>query len=87
MTLGPQTPYTMQAVIKNIEILGSTMGSRKEFAQMVEYVRHKQLRTVIFRVVDGISVESVEPLFSDIKEGRQFGKLVVRIANEEGPKL
>lgn len=87
MTLGPQTPYTMQAVIKNVEILGSTMGSRKEFAQMVEYVRHKQLRTVISRVVDGISVESVEPLFADIKEGRQFGKLVVRIASEEGPKL
>lgn len=87
MTLGPQTPLTMQAVIKNIEMLGSTMGSRKEFAEMVEYVRHKQLRTVVSRVADGISVESVEPLFADIKEGRQFGKLVVKIATEESSKL
>lgn len=77
----------MSAVLRNIELLGSTMGSRKEFSDMVEFVRDKQLRTVISRVADGISVESVEPLFKDLKEGRQFGKLVVKIANEDGAKL
>lgn len=87
MTLGPQTPYTMQAVLKNVEMLGSTMGSRKEFAEMVEYVRQKQLRTAVSRVAEGISVESIEPLFSDLKAGRQFGKLVVRIAGEGVSKL
>lgn len=87
MTLGPQIPFTMQAVLKNIAILGSTMGSRREFGEMVEYVRDKQLRTVISRVADGISIDSIEPLFEDLKEGKQFGKLVVRISGEGSSKL
>lgn len=87
MTLGPKTPFTMQAVLKNVEVVGSTMGSRREFAEMVEFVRDRQLRTVVSRVAEGISVESVESLFEDMKEGRQFGKLVVRISSEESAKL
>ncbi|KAH8145035.1 uncharacterized protein LAJ45_10946 [Morchella importuna] len=87
MTLAPQTPFTMSAVLKNIDLMGSTMGSRKEFGDMVEFVRDKQLRPVISKVADGISIDSLEPLFEDMKEGRQFGKLVVKIAPEDTAKL
>ncbi|KAK1072110.1 hypothetical protein LTR33_010319, partial [Friedmanniomyces endolithicus] len=35
MTISPKMPFVMGAVLKNIELRGSTMGSRKEFADMV----------------------------------------------------
>ena len=72
----------MQAVMKNIELRGSTMGSRKEFKEMVEFVRKKKIRPIVSKVVDGIeNLEGIEGLFEDMREGRQFGKLVINISN------
>ncbi|KAK5165977.1 hypothetical protein LTR04_000947 [Oleoguttula sp. CCFEE 6159] len=83
MTLGPQMPFLMGAVLKNIEVRGSTMGSRKEFADMVEFVKTKQLRPVVSRVVHGLdNIEGIDGLFEDMKKGSQFGKLVVEIVKD-----
>lgn len=86
MTSMAQPTLPMQAVLKNIELRGSTMGSRKEFGEMVRFVGEKKIRPVIERVVNGIdNLEAIESLFDDIKEGRQFGKLIVKIdQNSQG---
>ncbi|MCJ1384367.1 hypothetical protein MMC17_007483 [Xylographa soralifera] len=82
-TLGQPT-LPMQAVMKNIEMRGSTMGSQKEFAEMVQFVREKKIRPVVDRVVGGIkNLQAIEGLYEDLKTGKQFGKLVVRIQGEE----
>ena len=78
-SMGQQT-LPMQAVIKNIEPKGSTMGSRREFIEMVRFVNEKRIRLVVDRVVHDIyNLEAINELFDDLKEGRQFGKLVVEI--------
>lgn len=74
-------PFPMAAVLKNIEIRGSTMGSRSEFRSMIDYILTKQIRPVISRVVFGIDdVDQMDSLFEDMKCGRQFGKLVIEVA-------
>ncbi len=93
MTSMDQPSLPMQAVMKNIELKGSTMGSRREFGEMVRFVSENRIRPVVERVVHGIdNLEGIEGLFEDLKEGRQFGKLVVEIdSNGKGglgsPKL
>lgn len=82
MTLGPKMPFTMGAVLKNLELLGSTMGSRQEFFEMVEFVAEKRLRPVISRVVKGLDEQQLESLWEDMEKGRQFGKLVIRVAED-----
>lgn len=80
MTRLVQPTLPMQAVMKNVELKGSTGGSRREFGEMVRFVSEKKIRPVIERVVKGIdNLEAIEGLFDDLKEGRQFGKLVVDI--------
>lgn len=80
MTLGPQAPFTIKALLKNIEMRGSTMGSRKEFADMVDLVRNKQIHPVISHVVNGLN--NVDELFEIMKRGENFGKLVVTVSDE-----
>ena len=80
------TPPTlpMQAVMKNIELRGSTMGSRMEFGEMVRFVREHKIRPVLDRIVIGIdNLEDIDGLFDDMKEGRQFGKLVVEVVTRD----
>ncbi|ROW13262.1 hypothetical protein VPNG_04808 [Cytospora leucostoma] len=85
MTLAPTMPWGMQAVLKNVELKGSTMGSRREFRDMVKFVGDKQIRPVVSRIVKGLKdLEGIDSLFADMKDGRQFGKLVIEIS-EAGP--
>lgn len=89
MTISPKMPWLMGAVLKNIDLRGSTMGSRKEFADMVEFVTKKNLRPVVSRVVHGLdNIEAIDGLFEDMKKGSQFGKLVIEFGKEnEASKL
>lgn len=81
-TMEPPT-MPMQAVMKNIELKGSTMGSRKEFGEMVRFVDEKKIRPPVERVVGGIeNLEAIDGLFEDMKKGSQFGKLVVKINSD-----
>jgi len=82
MTLSPKMDWLMSAVLRNIELKGSTMGSRKEFADMMEFVRIKQIRPIVSRVVQGLELGPIDGLFEDMKNGSQFGKLVIEISKE-----
>ena len=75
-------PFLMQAVLKNIEVKGSTMGSRKEFKDMVNFIRANKVKPVVSRVVQGLDLEGINGLFEDMKKGTQFGKLVVEVSKE-----
>jgi D-arabinose 1-dehydrogenase-like Zn-dependent alcohol dehydrogenase len=79
MTVGPRMDFLMSAVLRNIEVRGSTMGSRTEFTDMVNFVKEKKLKPVVSRVAKGLNIEAVDSLFEDMKSANQFGKLVVTI--------
>lgn len=80
-------PFIMGAVLRNIEVKGSTMGSRKEFTDMVQFVREKKLKPVVSRVVHGMNLEQLNGLFDDMKNASQFGKLVVTLGEKKASKL
>ena len=83
MTVGPKMPFLMQAILKNIEVRGSTMGSRKEFKDMVDFIKTNKARPVISRTVQGIeNLDGINSLFDDMKRGTQFGKLVIEITKQ-----
>ncbi|KAI1266015.1 hypothetical protein F5Y18DRAFT_426532 [Xylariaceae sp. FL1019] len=83
MTLSPKMDWLMQAVMKNIEIRGSTMGSRGEFRDMVRFVDEHQIRPVVSRVVKGLdNLKEIEELFGELRDGTQFGKLVIQISDD-----
>lgn len=79
MTVSPKMPFLMQAVLKNIDVRGSTMGSRKEFKEMVDFVKAKKIHPVVSRTLhtDLDDLAAIDGLFEDMKQGKQFGKLVI----------
>ena len=80
MTVAPVMDWPMQAVLKNIELRGSTLGSRTEFSDMINFVKEKKIRPIVSRTIKGLDcVEAIDDLFEDIREGKQFGKLVIEI--------
>ena len=84
MTVGPKMPFLVQAVLKNIEVRGSTMGSRKEFKDMVDFIKKKETKPIVSRSVRGIeNLDGINSLFDDMKRGTQFGKLVIEIAKDD----
>lgn len=84
MTVSPKMDWSMQAVMKNVELRGSTMGSRSEFREMVKFVHEKQIRPVVSRVVKGLkNLEGIDSLFQEMKDGKQFGKLVIDISSSD----
>jgi D-arabinose 1-dehydrogenase-like Zn-dependent alcohol dehydrogenase len=87
MTISPTMPFLMSAVLRNIEVKGSTMGSRKEFADMVGFVAQKKLKPVVSRVVRGLDIARIDGLFEDMKNAAQFGKLIVELPVAEKSKL
>ncbi|MEM9848649.1 MAG: zinc-binding dehydrogenase, partial [Bacteroidota bacterium] len=61
---------------KQLKILGSTMGSDKEFAEMLDFVeRHEVVPVVdqIFDLKEGVAA------FNLMEKGGQFGKLVLKM--------
>ncbi|MBI5914896.1 MAG: zinc-binding dehydrogenase [Bacteroidetes bacterium] len=62
---------------KQISILGSTMGSDQDFADMLAFVNHHK----IVPVVDSVfSLEEGAKAFERMEKGEQFGKIVLRIS-------
>lgn len=83
-------PFLMQAVLKNIDVRGSTMGSRKEFKDMVDFVKANKIYPVVSRTVQSEldDLASLDSLFDDMKQGKQFGKLVIEFGKpSSGSKL
>ncbi|KAJ3472412.1 hypothetical protein NLG97_g11007 [Lecanicillium saksenae] len=83
----PKMDWLMKAVLANIDLRGSTMGSRKEFGEMVEFVNKHKIKPVISQTVRGLSnLDQINGLFDVMAAGSQFGKLVIEI-DEETAKL
>ncbi|RFU33750.1 hypothetical protein B7463_g2623, partial [Scytalidium lignicola] len=83
MTVAPKMDWSMNAVLNNLELKGSTMGSRKEFKDMVAFVNEKKIKPVVSRTVQGIdNLDDINSLFDEMKKGSQFGKLVIEIAQD-----
>ena len=82
MTVGPKMDWTMSAVLRNLELRGTTMGSRKEFKDMVAFVNEKKVRPIVSKVAKGLeNIKDIDELFEQMRNGSQFGKLVVEIGN------
>ncbi|KAM5348034.1 hypothetical protein ACJ41O_007858 [Fusarium nematophilum] len=78
MTTSPKMDWLMAAVLANIELKGSTMGSRKEFRDMIAFVNEKKIRPIVSRTVKGLgNIKEIDGLFAEMDHGRQFGKLVI----------
>jgi D-arabinose 1-dehydrogenase-like Zn-dependent alcohol dehydrogenase len=72
--------WPMTAVLKNIELRGSTMGSKAEFKEMVQFVNDKKVKPVVSKVVRGLdNIKEIDGLFDMMKKGSQFGKLVIEV--------
>lgn len=88
MTTSPKMDWLMQAVMKNVDLKGSTMGSRVEFREMVEFVRDKKIKPIVSRTVKGLdNLDGIDGLFEDIKDAKQFGKLVIEISEPGQDKV
>lgn len=84
MTVGPKMSWNMGAVLKNVELRGSTMGSRKEFGEMVRFARETKLVPIISKVSHDLdNLEGLDGLFEEMKKANQFGKLVLQITKEK----
>ncbi|RKP14828.1 NAD-P-binding protein [Piptocephalis cylindrospora] len=83
-TSSPVFPYTMAAVIKNIDLCGTSMGSRDEFHRMLRWVEDQRIQVQVDRVFPGL--EAVEEAFDVMKRGTGFGKLVLDL-RPSSPKM
>jgi zinc-binding alcohol dehydrogenase/oxidoreductase len=62
---------------KQLQIMGTVMGSSKEFAEMIKFYRKYKLRPVIDKE---FSLHQVNEAFKYMDEGSHFGKVVFRIS-------
>ncbi|OAA52907.1 alcohol dehydrogenase [Cordyceps fumosorosea ARSEF 2679] len=84
MTVAPKMEWLMKAVLANIDLRGSTMGSRQEFRDMVAFVNKHKIKPVISQTVHGLgNLDEINGLFDVMAAGSQFGKLVIEIDDDE----
>ncbi len=75
-TLGPAPALEVRRIFwKQLNVLGSTMGSRRDFAAMLQLYAGG-LRPIVDTV---LPLESAAEAHRRMEEGRQFGKIVLRI--------
>jgi NADPH:quinone reductase-like Zn-dependent oxidoreductase len=76
-TAGKFGPISPQILFwKQISIVGSTMGSQRDFVNMLNLVNEKRIIPVVSRVFD---LEQAQEAFDYMDRGMQFGKPVVKI--------
>jgi D-arabinose 1-dehydrogenase-like Zn-dependent alcohol dehydrogenase len=65
----------MTHVLKNIELLGSTMGSTAELRAATEFAIEHKIRPVVSTVLDGL--ESTEKGFEMLAGGKEVSAFLV----------
>lgn len=78
-TASPSVSFTMNEVACNLELRGSTMGSRAEFKQMVKFVDKHKIRPIVSKVFHGLNQENVDNAIDLLRTHSQFGKVVIEI--------
>jgi NADPH:quinone reductase-like Zn-dependent oxidoreductase len=77
-TVGPIPDLSPQRIFwKQLDVLGSTMGSPEDFANMLSFVIHHQIRPVISHT---FPLDAVNDAIQVVAEGKQFGKVCIEIA-------
>ncbi|KND04643.1 uncharacterized protein SPPG_00359 [Spizellomyces punctatus DAOM BR117] len=88
-TVSPTASLLLPTVfLKQISILGTTMGNQDEFKAMLEFVERHRIVPVVSDVWEGLS--EGEGAFECMRKAKQFGKLVIRVRPDDdsnGPKL
>lgn len=78
-TTGPNPATEIRLIFwKQIDILGSTMGNRNEFAEIVRLLGRRRLLPCIDRVFD---FEDATAALERLQSQRQFGKVVLRFGD------
>jgi len=77
MTAGPKVTLTMREVLRNQQLLGSTMGSRQDLIDATAFTTEHKIVPLVSNVLSGL--DAIEEGFEILKTGDQFGKIVVRI--------
>jgi NADPH:quinone reductase-like Zn-dependent oxidoreductase len=79
-TAGPRPQTDLARIFWNqLSVFGSTMGNMREFVEMLNFVRKRAVKPVIdqvFPFADGAKA------LARMEEGRQFGKIVLKVSNE-----
>ncbi|HMH31878.1 MAG TPA: zinc-binding dehydrogenase, partial [Puia sp.] len=76
-TMGAANHVEMRRIFwKQLNVLGSTMGSPDDFKEMLEFVIRHALKPVIDQV---FPFDQGENAMRRMDEGKQFGKIVIRI--------
>ena len=59
------------------------MGSRKEFTDMIDFMKKTKAKPVVSDVANGLNLDGINDLFEKMKQGSQFGKLVVNLVGNQ----
>ena len=61
---------------RQLSLLGTTMGSPTDFTAMIDFVKTHNIKPIIS---DVFTLDTLSEAFSCMEQGKQFGKLVVRL--------
>lgn len=82
MTSSPKMTFTMREVLRNVDVMGSTMGSAEEFKRMIKFVDQHKIVPVIDTVLDGLKEANLGFALLQDADKRSGGKVVVRITQD-----
>ncbi|KAG2217306.1 hypothetical protein INT45_013002 [Circinella minor] len=64
---------------RNCELKGTAMGSRAEFAQMLEFVDQHKVKPVVSHSFKGLTQTNLDKCISILQNGQQMGKVVIEM--------
>lgn len=82
---GGTLAFSMREILRNIQFIGSTMGSQKDLIDATNFIAEKKIVPVISHTIDGL--ESIEKGFEILEKGEQFGKVVVKVRHSPAARL
>ncbi|KAH9079685.1 hypothetical protein EDB83DRAFT_2504048 [Lactarius deliciosus] len=80
MTVTQQVPFTMREVLRNQQLIGSTMGSKADLQAATNFIVEHRITPVVSRVLDGL--DNADEGFELLARGDHFGKIVVRMDSD-----
>ena len=76
-TAGPRPQTDLQRIFWNqLSVFGSTMGNRREFSEMLSFVRNGGVKPVIDQV---LPLSEGADAIARMEGGKQFGKIVLKV--------
>jgi len=81
MTAVPKIEFTMREVLKNVELKGSTLGSRKDLLDATAFAEKHQFVPEVSHVLRGL--DEVHEGLNLLRQGAQFGKIIIKFPGRE----